>query len=134
MGIFLYFHRKAQIRFWLIAIRNFAGHPTLDMINFIKTTTENIFENQSPIFTFNSWKRGSVVCDYEIKFVQPIRELSIEATGPSPADLFLANLGSAFQVIEFKPSYNLFSDFKFYYKNQFEHYFLFNQFEKFFLF
>ena len=74
----------------------------LNMINFIKNTTENMFENQSPIFTFNSWKRGSVVCDYEIKFVQPIRELSIEATGPSPADLFLANLGSAFQVIEFK--------------------------------
>ena len=86
------------------------------MIDFIKTTTENIFENQSPIFTFNSWKRGSVVCDYEIKFVQPIRELSIEATGPSPADLFLANLGSAFQDIEFEPN-----------NNQFKHHFFFNQ-------
>ena len=109
MKTLLYFNRKGQIR-------NFAGHPTLDMIDFIKTTTENIFENQSPIFTFNSWKRGSVVCDYEIKFVQPIRELSIEATGPSPADLFLANLGSAFQDIEFEPN-----------NNQFKHHFFFNQ-------
>ena len=57
-----------------------------------------MFEKRTPVIIFNGWTRGSVVCDYEIKIVQPIRELSAQAAGPSPADLFLNNLGSAFKL------------------------------------
>ena len=43
------------------------------MIQQIMTRTKAIFPDKSPRLDFKGWSRGSIVCDYEIKFIEPLR-------------------------------------------------------------
>ena len=43
------------------------------MKNDIKSRTQQIFPGKTPEFKFNGWSTGSIICDYEIKFIEPLR-------------------------------------------------------------
>ena len=66
------------------------------MMNYIMTQSGLIFSTQNPEFQLNGWLHGSVVCDYEISFVQPLREIKTSDSSQSAMSLFLDNMGSAF--------------------------------------
>jgi len=70
----------------------------VSMMDYIIEQSSSIFATQNPQFQFRGWLRGSVVCDYEMSFVTPLREIkaNTEDNAKSAMNIFLDNVGTAF--------------------------------------
>ena len=47
------------------------------MKNDIISRTQQMFPGKTPEFIFNGWSTGSIICDYEIKFIEPLRTAAV---------------------------------------------------------
>ena len=47
------------------------------MINDIRSRTQQMFPGKTLDLKFNGWSTGSIVCDYEIKFIEPLRTAAV---------------------------------------------------------
>ena len=43
----------------------------------IESRTMQIFPGKTPILDFKGWSTGSIICDYEIKFIEPLRTAAV---------------------------------------------------------
>ena len=44
-----------------------------NLLDDIKNKTRSMFPDKDPIINLNGWGSGSIICDYEIKFLEPLR-------------------------------------------------------------
>ena len=47
------------------------------MMNDIRSRTQQMFPGKTLDLKFNGWSTGSIVCDYEIKFIEPLRTAAV---------------------------------------------------------
>ena len=47
------------------------------MQNDIRIRTMDIFPGKTPVLNFTGWSTGSIICDYEIKFIEPLRTAAV---------------------------------------------------------
>lgn len=77
------------------------------MMEYIIKQSSSILITQNPDYQFNGWQHGSVICDYEISFVTPLREIKVSDGASSAMDLYLANVGDAFSEVGLDENFTL---------------------------
>ena len=50
---------------------------SVELFGFIRNQTMAMFPNQNTVVKLKGWVKGSVVCDYEITIITPIRTLKV---------------------------------------------------------
>jgi hypothetical protein len=68
------------------------------MAEFIKQKSTSVYKGRETEFILKGWRKGSVICDYEISVFTPLREVSKEPEN-NPAALFLQNIGDLFSEV-----------------------------------
>ena len=71
-----------------------------ELMEQIINKTRSIFPDKVPTIKLNSWESGSIVCDYEIKFLEPLRLTKVSSNAAekksSMMDTFLARARAQF--------------------------------------